>query len=59
MIINTAYNQLLSDLKIHVDSSRYKSALSVNKELILLYYHIGTSILIAQEKEGCDSKVID
>lgn len=58
-IINQEYSQLLSDLKTRVASSRYKAALQVNKELILLYYHIGISILIAQEKEEWGAKVID
>jgi predicted nuclease of restriction endonuclease-like (RecB) superfamily len=58
-IINQEYNQLLSDLKARVASSRYKAALTVNKELILLYHHIGNSILHAQAKEGWGAKVID
>lgn len=57
-IINQDYNQLLSDLKARVASSRYKAAHSVNKELILLYHHIGTAILNAQESQGWGSKVI-
>jgi len=40
-IINQEYSQFLADLKERVASSRYKAALSVNKELILLYHHIG------------------
>jgi len=58
-IINQEYQHLLSDLKSRVASSRYKAALSVNKELILLYHHIGTAILKAQEIQGWGSKVID
>ncbi len=58
-IINPEYSQLLSDLKLRVASSRYKAALSVNKELIILYHHIGRTILDAQEKAGWGSKVID
>ncbi len=58
-IINQEYNKFLSDLKERVASSRYKAALSVNKELILLYHHIGTQILEAQNKAGWGAKVID
>lgn len=58
-IINGEYNKFLSDLKDRVASSRYKAALSVNRELILLYHHIGTQILEAQERSGWGAKVID
>ena len=58
-IIGQEYNQLLNDLKQRVASSRYKAALNVNKELILLYHHIGIQILEAQAKQGWGAKVID
>jgi hypothetical protein len=53
------YGQLFKDLKERVASSRYKAALSVNKELILLYHHMGKSILKAQENQGWGSKIIE
>jgi len=53
------YMSLFNDLKRRVTSSRYKSALSVNKELILLYHHVGTQILQSQAKQGWGAKVID
>lgn len=58
-IINVEYNKFLSDLKERVASSRYKAALIVNKELIMLYHHIGMQILEAQSKQGWGAKVID
>lgn len=58
-VITQEYNQLLSELKARVASSRYRAALAVNTELIVLYHHIGLSILTAQEKEGWGAKVID
>ena len=58
-IINQEYNKFLNNLKERVASSRYKAALSVNKELILLYHHIGMQILDAQSKQGWGAKVID
>jgi hypothetical protein len=58
-ILSQEYNQLLSDLKQRVASSRYKAALSVNKELILLYHHVGVQILESQAKQGWGAKVID
>jgi predicted nuclease of restriction endonuclease-like (RecB) superfamily len=38
---------------------KYKAALSVNKELILLYHHIGTQIVEAQERQGWGTKIIE
>lgn len=58
-IINQEYNKFLSNLKERVASSRYKAALSVNRELILLYHHIGSQILEAQERQGWGAKIID
>jgi predicted nuclease of restriction endonuclease-like (RecB) superfamily len=58
-IISQEYTQLLTDLKARVASSRVKAALSVNKQLIVLYHHIGMQILQAQERQGWGAKVID
>ena len=58
-ITGNSYVQLLDDLKKSVASSRNKAAFSVNKELILLYHHVGTEILNAQEVHGWGSKIID
>ncbi|WP_395947383.1 DUF1016 N-terminal domain-containing protein [Caedibacter taeniospiralis] len=58
-ITTQEYNTFLADLKNRVASSRYKAAISVNKEFILLYHHIGTQILEAQGKQGWGAKVVD
>lgn len=58
-LIGKEYNEFLSDLKQRVASSRYRAALSVNKELILLYHHIGTQILESQAQQGWGAKVIE
>lgn len=58
-IIDSDYAGLLKGLKARVAESRYKAALSVNKELILLYHHIGTMILKGQENQGWGAKIID
>ncbi len=58
-MINTDYTLFLEDLKKRVYDSRYRAALQVNKELILLYHHIGQQILEAQAKQGWGAKVID
>lgn len=58
-ITTQEYNRFLADLKNRVAASRYKAALSVNKELILLYHHIGLQILEVQGKQGWGTKVIE
>ncbi len=57
-IIDKEYNDLFESLKQRVANSQYKASLSVNRELILLYHHIGNSILDCQAKYGWGSKVI-
>ncbi|MFI4957464.1 MAG: YhcG family protein [Gammaproteobacteria bacterium] len=57
--LNIEYTLLLNSLKQHVYASRHKAALSVNKELILLYHHIGRQIIEAQSKAAWGSKVIE
>lgn len=58
-ITGTDYVAFLEGLKSRVTSSRYKAALSVNKELIILYHHVGSEILKSQEKHGWGAKIID
>jgi predicted nuclease of restriction endonuclease-like (RecB) superfamily len=52
------YAEFFEQLKNRVASSRYKAVRAVNKELILLYHHIGTEILQKQSSQGWGSKVI-
>ena len=58
-VINQEYSLLIKDLKKRVAESRYKASLSVNKEMILLYHHIGQRILENQDKHGWGAKVIE
>lgn len=53
------YAPLLAGLKARVRAARVKAALSVNRELILLYWHIGREILRAQKAEGWGAKVVE
>lgn len=55
----TGYAPLLADLKARVRAAQVKAALSVNRELILLYWHIGREILRAQKAEGWGTKVVE
>jgi predicted nuclease of restriction endonuclease-like (RecB) superfamily len=53
------YDVFLQQLKERIRSAQIRAALSVNKELILLYWGIGRDILTRQESEGWGAKVID
>jgi len=58
-ITDNNYKKFLDELKSRVHTSRYKAALSANREMILLYHHIGTEILRSQEKHGWGARVIE
>ena len=52
------YAVLLAQLKEAIGHARLKAALSVNRELTLLYWQIGRDILSRQSAGGWGSKVI-
>jgi predicted nuclease of restriction endonuclease-like (RecB) superfamily len=53
------YAELLADLKTRVRAAQVKAALSVNRELIQLYWDIGKRIVDRQEREGWGKSVIE
>jgi predicted nuclease of restriction endonuclease-like (RecB) superfamily len=53
------YAQVLTDLKARIRSAQARAGLSVNRELVLLYWYIGRQILESQKREGWGAKVID
>jgi len=53
------YAQLLADIKERVQKARVKAGLAVNRELVLLYWHVGHRILQVQQREGWGARVID
>lgn len=55
----SSYTPLLAELKSHVRSAQVKAALTVNRELIRLYWQIGHAILRAQQAEGWGAKVVE
>ncbi len=57
-LISRGYASLLADLKARVRTAQVKAAVSVNRELILLYWHLGREILRAQKAEGWGAKVV-
>lgn len=56
--LNPEYQIWLNDLKTRISQSQQKAILSVNQELILLYWHIGQEILQRQQEQGWGAKVI-
>lgn len=56
---NNNYTALLHTLKTEISQARIKAHLSVNKEMISLYWRIGNQILERQDKEGWGTKVIE
>jgi predicted nuclease of restriction endonuclease-like (RecB) superfamily len=57
--LDKSYLQFINELKDQIKTSRVKAHLAVNRELVLLYFRIGQSILKKQEEEGWGTKVID
>lgn len=56
---NQNYLTLLQTLKTEISQARMRAHLSVNKEMIGLYWKIGNQILLKQKEEGWGSKVIE
>ncbi|MCE2929084.1 MAG: PDDEXK nuclease domain-containing protein [Candidatus Caenarcaniphilales bacterium] len=57
--LSTHYKVFLQDLKSRVRLAQHRASLAVNKELIILYWNIGNSILEQQSKFKWGSKIID
>jgi predicted nuclease of restriction endonuclease-like (RecB) superfamily len=53
------YAALLSSIKARIQAAQVRAALAVNRELVLLYWGIGSEISRRQEAEGWGTKVID
>ena len=58
-VLMGAYQELLDDLKNCIRNARVCAALSVNRELVLLYWQIGQAILERQAQNGWGAKVIE
>jgi len=53
---NKEYNSALTELKKQIRESQVKAMVAVNKELILLYWNIGKTIVEKQEKSDWGPK---
>ena len=58
-LLPDSYPAFLSELKQRIRESQLRASLSVNRELVLLYWRIGRDILLRQEREHWGAKVID
>src|SRR3989344_624168 len=56
---NKEYLQLLQDIKVIVRSAQIKAAISVNKELLGLYWDLGKMIAERQAKSKWGASVVD
>jgi predicted nuclease of restriction endonuclease-like (RecB) superfamily len=56
--IDKTYLQILEELKQKIKTAQVKAALSVNSQMVILYWEIGKTILDRQEKEGWGTKVV-
>ncbi|MFI3300322.1 MAG: DUF1016 N-terminal domain-containing protein, partial [Candidatus Gastranaerophilales bacterium] len=62
--VEILYTNILKDLKSNIKTAQIKTAqikaaMSVNSQLILLYWEIGKTILEQQENKGWGAKVIE
>ena len=55
----TNYKSFLEEIKKRIRSAQLKAAISVNKELIQLYWSIGKDLVERQEKESWGTKIIE
>ena len=58
-IITPEYQQFIEQLKADVRHAQIKAALSLNRELVLLYWRIGKKILQRQQELGWGAKVVE
>lgn len=53
------YAEWLGELKKRIQNAQQRATLAVNRELVLLYWQIGSDILARQASQGWGAKVID
>ncbi|MBK8813736.1 MAG: DUF1016 family protein [Acidobacteria bacterium] len=58
-IITDEYADFISKLKADIGRTQIKAALTVNRELVLLYWRIGNGILAKQKELGWGAKVVE
>ena len=58
-VVPRGYDEFLGQLKERIRTAQLKASVSVNRELVLLYWHIGREILRRQKQHGWGAKIID
>src|ERR1035441_8612484 len=58
-MLPVGYANLLTDLKARVHAAQLRAVVSVNRELILLYWDIGRIIVEAQTTKGYGKQVVE
>jgi predicted nuclease of restriction endonuclease-like (RecB) superfamily len=59
LAFDSNYAPWLHQIKAQIRQVQVQAALSINRELVLLYWHIGQQILVQQQEQGWGAKVID
>lgn len=59
LIFDKAYKVWLADIKARVRNAQIKAALSVNTELLKLYWSIGADVVVKQKKAKWGDGLID
>jgi len=58
-VLPAGYTTLLANLKVRVHAAQLRAAVSVNRELILLYWDIGKIIVESQKTKGYGKQVVE
>src|SRR3954447_15725763 len=58
-LVPKGYEAFLGELKERIQTAQLRASLAVNREMISLYWRIGTDILARQKEHGWGAKVID
>ncbi|WP_068084032.1 PDDEXK nuclease domain-containing protein [Novosphingobium rosa] len=53
------YARLLTELKERIRAARLRAAVTVNRELVLLYWSLGRDILARQEEQGWGARIVE
>lgn len=59
IIKSKSYRDLLTEIKQRIQESQIKTVISVNQQLLFLYWEIGKDILVRQQRSEWGAKVID
>ena len=59
LLINDDYRKLLAELKTYISNARVRAALSLNKEVIQMYWNIGVQLVEKQKLATWGDKLLD